>query len=81
MYWLSLTAVAVMILTNYNFLEDKVSYSFLSPLVPNTDITDTTGCLPKPLCPSPLVSEHHLLLGTLSLSPALRDRREPLQSP
>lgn len=37
------------IINKYNFLEDKVSYSSQSPLIPTTDVRDATGCLPKSL--------------------------------
>lgn len=40
-----------------NFLEDKVSYSFLSPLIPNADVIDTIGFLSKSLSPLPIETQ------------------------
>lgn len=37
----------VILLINYNFLEDKVFYSSLNPLIPSIDVVDTIGYLPK----------------------------------
>lgn len=64
------------IINKYNFLEDKLSYWSLSPLIPSTDVINVI-IYSNPFSSSPLPIETQLYSGT-TIQPAFRDVN-PLQ--